>query len=47
MAQDPTAQQRWRVYVESLDLPAADFQSVLDEIWEMLGTSCGRLNGER
>lgn len=43
----PTAQQRWRVYVESLDLPAADFQSVLDEIWEMLGTSCGRLNGER
>lgn len=47
MAQDPTAQQRWRVYVKSLDLPAADFQSVLDEIWEMLGTSCGRLNGER
>lgn len=47
MAQDPTAQQRWRAYGESLDLPATDFQSVLDEIWEMLGTSCGRLNGER
>lgn len=47
MAQDPTAQQRWRAYGESLDLPAVDFQSVLDEIWEMVGTSCGRLNGER
>lgn len=47
MAQDPTAQQRWRAYVESLDLPAEDFRSVLDEIWEMLGTSCARLRGER
>lgn len=47
MAHDPTAQQRWRVYVQSLDLPAADFQSVLDEIWETLGTSCARLQGER
>ena len=47
MAQDPTAQQRWRAYGESLDLPAVDFQSALDEIWEMVVTSCGRLNGER
>ena len=47
MALDPTAQQRWRAYVESLDLPAKDFQSVLDEIWVMLGTSCARLRGER
>lgn len=47
MAQDPTAQQRWRAYVESLDLPAEDFRSVLNEIWEVLGTSCARLRGER
>lgn len=47
MALEPTAQQRWRAYVESLGLPAADFQSVLDEIWELLGTSCARLHGRR
>jgi hypothetical protein len=47
MALDPTAQQRWRAYVESIDLPAEDFRSVLDEIWAILGTSCARLRGER
>lgn len=43
MALDATAQQRWRAYMDSLELPAPDFQEVLDEIWRLLEPSCMRL----
>lgn len=43
MAQDPTARQRWRAYVDSLDQPAAEFGVVLDEIWDFLEPCCMRL----
>lgn len=47
MARNPAAQQRWRAYVESLELPPVDLQEVLDDVWDLLGPSCARLNGGR
>lgn len=32
MAEDPVAQQRWRAYVASLDLPDVTLGEVLDEL---------------
>lgn len=43
MAEDATAQQRWRAYMESLELPVPDFAEVLDDIWALLAPSCARL----
>jgi predicted nucleotidyltransferase component of viral defense system len=43
MAKDAAAKQRWRAYVESLELPVPDFAEVLDEIWAFLAPSCARL----
>jgi predicted nucleotidyltransferase component of viral defense system len=43
MAEDAAAQQRWRAYVESLELPVPDFADVLEDIWALLATSCARL----
>lgn len=43
MAEDATAQQRWRAYMESLELPVPDFAEVLDEIWALLAPSGARL----
>ncbi len=43
MAEDAAAQQRWRAYVESLELPVPDFAEVLDDIWALLAPSCARL----
>lgn len=43
MARDATAQQRWRAYMDSLELPAPDFQEVLDEIWRLMEPSCARI----
>lgn len=43
MAEDAAAQQRWRAYVESLDLPIPEFAGVLDDIWALLAPSCARL----
>lgn len=43
MAQDRAAQQRWRAYVSSLDLPEIAFPDVLDEIWTTVSPSCMRL----
>ena len=45
MALDPTAEQRWRAYIASLDLPALDFKDVLEEIWAMLSACSARLSG--
>lgn len=43
MAQDAAAQQRWKAYVESLDLPPVELGQVIDEIWAMLAPNCARL----
>ncbi len=43
MSEDVAAQQRWRAYVESLELPVPNFAEVLDEIWALLAPSCARL----
>lgn len=47
MAEDATAQQRWRAYIESLELPVPDFAEVLDDIWALLAASCARLNAAK
>lgn len=47
MAQDEAAQQRWRAYVGSLELPPADLMEVLDDVWAMLAASCARLSAGR
>lgn len=44
MAQDPSAQRRWWVYTESLELPAINLMEVLDDVWELLAPSCMRLS---
>ena len=44
MAQDADAARRWRVYIESLEIPAQDFSEVLDDIWALLAPSCSRLS---
>ena len=43
MAEDVAAKQRWRAYLESLELPVPDFAEVLDVIWTLLAPSCARL----
>jgi predicted nucleotidyltransferase component of viral defense system len=43
MASDPATARRWKAYMASLDLPPPDFQTVLDEIWEMLSPACATL----
>lgn len=45
MAEDPAAQQRWRAYVASLDLPNVALGEVLGEIWATFSVSCARLTG--
>lgn len=45
MALDSTAEQRWRAYIASLDLPALDFREVLEEIWATLSACSARLSG--
>jgi predicted nucleotidyltransferase component of viral defense system len=47
MAEDAAAQQRWRAYVESLELPVPDFTDVLEDIWALLAPSCVRLNAAK
>lgn len=47
MAQDAAARQRWRAYIESLDLPAMDYGDVLADIWASLAPSCARLVSAR
>lgn len=47
MAEDAAAQQRWRAYVESLELPVPDFADVLEDIWALLAPSCVRLNAAK
>jgi len=47
MAEDAAAQQRWRAYVESLDLAAPEFAGVLDDIWANIAPSCARLCNTR
>ncbi|OJW73698.1 MAG: hypothetical protein BGO57_14895 [Sphingomonadales bacterium 63-6] len=42
MALDPAAEQRWRAYIASLELPPLHFSDVLDEIWSLLSASCAR-----
>lgn len=46
MAEDAAAQQRWRAYVEFLDLAVPEFAGVLDDIWTLLAPSCARLGRE-
>lgn len=46
MAEDAAAQQRWRAYVESLNLTVPEFAGVLDDIWTLLAPSCARLGRE-
>jgi predicted nucleotidyltransferase component of viral defense system len=43
MAEDAGAQQRWRAYMESLELPVPGYGEVLNEIWALLAPSCARL----
>ncbi|MBX7482161.1 nucleotidyl transferase AbiEii/AbiGii toxin family protein [Qipengyuania qiaonensis] len=43
MTEDAAAQQRWRAYAESLDLPVPEFAEVLDDIWTLLAPACARL----
>lgn len=43
MADDATAQQSWRAYLESLELPVPELAELLDEIWALLAPSCARL----
>jgi len=43
MADDATAQQSWRAYVESLELPVRELTELLDEIWALLAPSCARV----
>lgn len=47
MAEDAAAQQRWRAYIESLELPVPDFTDVLEDIWALLTPSCARLNAAK
>jgi predicted nucleotidyltransferase component of viral defense system len=47
MAEDAAAQQRWRAYVESLELPVPAFADVLEDIWALLAPSCVRLNAAK
>lgn len=47
MAEDAAAQQRWRAYVESLELPMSAFADVLEDIWALLAPSCVRLNAAK
>lgn len=44
MAVDAAAQQRWRAYMESLELPVPEFAGVLDDIWTLLAPCCVKLN---
>lgn len=44
MAEDAAAQQRWRAYMESLELPVPEFAGVLDGIWTLLAPCCVKLN---
>jgi predicted nucleotidyltransferase component of viral defense system len=44
MAEDAAAQQRWRAYMESLDLPVPEFAGVLDDIWTLLAPCCATLS---
>lgn len=43
MAEDAAAQQRWKAYIASLELPPVGLGLVVDEIWANLGPSCVRL----
>jgi predicted nucleotidyltransferase component of viral defense system len=43
MAEDVAARQRWRAYIESLELPVPEFGDVLNDIWALLAPSCARL----
>lgn len=43
MAEDAAAQQRWKAYVASLELPPVELGQVIDEIWANLEPSCTRL----
>jgi predicted nucleotidyltransferase component of viral defense system len=47
MAEDAAAQQRWRAYAESLELPVPDFADVLEDIWALLAPSCKKLNAAK
>lgn len=47
MAKDAAAQQRWRAYCQSLELPDLEFQQILDEVWASLSASCARLRGDQ
>lgn len=40
MAEDAQAQQRWRAYIETLELPPIDFGELLDAIWAMFEPVC-------
>lgn len=44
MAEDAAAQQRWRAYMESLELPVPEFAGVLDDIWALLAPCCATLS---
>lgn len=43
MAKDAAAQQRWRAYIRSLDIPVPEFAEVLDDIWTLLAPCCVRV----
>ena len=43
MAEDVAAQQRWRAYIRSLDIPVPEFAEVLDDIWTLLAPCCVRV----
>lgn len=43
MAEDAAAQQRWKAYMASLELPPVELGQVIDEIWANLEPSCTRL----
>lgn len=43
MAEDAAAQQRWKAYLASLELPPIELGQVIDEIWAGLEPSCARL----
>lgn len=45
MAEDRAAQQRWKAYIASMELPFLPLGEVIDDIWGMLEPSCRRLGG--
>jgi predicted nucleotidyltransferase component of viral defense system len=44
MAEDLTAQQRWKAYTMSIGLPSVPLGAVIDDIWATLEPSCRRLS---